>query len=188
MDNSVIWKIIDKYFEGNPQSLVRHHVESYNDFMKNGIFRIFKEKNPVVLKTRFDESIDDYRSQCHMYMGGKDGSRVYFGKPVIYDENDNVHYMYPNEARLRNMTYGMTIHYDIEIEFFTILEEGERPILLGGQGKEIYAPDEADDQHISFENYKEKPNTEDALNATEMAELVDDMAADKATTKGGEAR
>ena len=31
-------------FENNPQSLVRHHTESYNDFFKNGIFQIFKEK------------------------------------------------------------------------------------------------------------------------------------------------
>lgn len=25
--------------------------------------------------------------------------------------------MYPNEARLRNMTYGVTIHYDVDVEF-----------------------------------------------------------------------
>jgi hypothetical protein len=30
--------------------------------------------------------------------------------------------MYPNEARLRNMTYGITIHYDVEIEFIKLLE------------------------------------------------------------------
>ena len=49
MENSDIWKIIDKYFEDNPQSLVRHHVESYNDFFNNGIKQIFKEKNPINL-------------------------------------------------------------------------------------------------------------------------------------------
>ena len=59
MENSDIWKIIDKYFEDNPQSLVRHHVESYNDFFKNGIFQIFKEKNPIQINTRFDEKLDD---------------------------------------------------------------------------------------------------------------------------------
>ena len=32
MDNSAIWNVINKYFEENPQSLVRHHTESYNDF------------------------------------------------------------------------------------------------------------------------------------------------------------
>ena len=51
MENSTIWKIINKYFEENPQCLVRHHIESYNDFFKNGIFQIFKEKNPLIIQT-----------------------------------------------------------------------------------------------------------------------------------------
>ena len=131
MDSSTVWKIINKYFEDNPQSLVTHHIESYNDFFRNGIFQIFKEKNPIKISTRFDKDLNEYRSQCIMYFGGKDGSKVYFGKPVIYDDKDNSHYMFPNEARLRNMTYGMTIHYDIEIEFITILEDGETPNIIG---------------------------------------------------------
>jgi len=130
MDNIAVWKVLDKYFEDNPQCLVRHHIESYNDFFKHGIFQIFNEKNPVKLQTRYDSNIDDYRSQCIMYFGGKDGSKIYFGKPVIYDDN-NAHFMYPNEARLRNMTYGITVHYDVEIEFIDILEEGEMPTIVG---------------------------------------------------------
>ena len=130
MDNTTVWKVINRYFEDNPQSLVRHHVESYNDFFKQGIFQIFNEKNPVKIQTRYDASIDEYRTQCIMYFGGKDGSKIYFGKPVIYDDN-NAHFMYPNEARLRNMTYGITIHYDVEVEFIDILEEGELPIMVG---------------------------------------------------------
>lgn len=130
MDNSAIWKIIDKYFENNPQSLVRHHTESYNDFFKNGIFQIFKEKNPITLSTMYDEKSGEYRHQCKIYMGGKNGDKIYFGKPVIYDDN-NAHYMFPNEARLRNMTYGMTIHYDVEIEFTDIIDENEPARLVG---------------------------------------------------------
>ena len=132
MDNSTVWKVINKYFEDNPQSLVRHHIESYNDFFKNGIFQIFKEKNPISILTRYDEKIDDHRSKCIMYFGGKNGDKIYFGKPVIYDENDS-HFMFPNEARLRNMTYGMTIHYDIDIEFIDILEDGENPYVIGAE-------------------------------------------------------
>ena len=120
MDNSTIWKIIDSHFKNNPQSLVRHHTESYNDFFKNGIYKIFKEKNPVRISSQFDHKHNNYRSQCLMYFGGKDGSKVYFGKPVIADSG-NTHYMFPNEARLRNMTYSMTVHYDIDIEFIDIL-------------------------------------------------------------------
>lgn len=130
MDNETTWKIINKYFEDNPQSLVRHHTESYNDFFKQGIFQIFKEKNPVRIQTRFDEDLNDYRSQCMLYFGGKNGDKIYYGKPVIYDDN-NSHFMYPNEARLRNMTYGITIHYDVEVEFIDILQEGENPSIVG---------------------------------------------------------
>ena len=136
MDNSTTWKIINTYFQDNPQCLVRHHIESYNDFFKNGIYQIFKERNPVSILTRYDEDIDDHRSKCIMYFGGKNGDKIYFGKPIIYDDNES-HFMFPNEARLRNMTYGMTIHYDIDIEFIDILEDGEAPTVIGEDILEI---------------------------------------------------
>jgi DNA-directed RNA polymerase beta subunit len=160
MDTEKIWKIINTYFEDNPQSLVAHHLDSYNDFFKNGIFQIFKEKNPVSLSSVYDESLKDFKHQCNMYLGGKDGSRIYFGKPVIYDEKQ-AHYMFPNEARLRNMTYGMTIHYDIEVEFIDLLSEGESPnIVTGGDITNSLTEDNETETHYGgqttqhFQNFK----------------------------------
>ena len=115
MDKNFVWNIIDKHFAENPQSLVRHHVESFDDFYKHSIYKIFKEKNPITIVSKYDESIGEYRSKCNMYIGGKNGDRIHFAKPVIYDSNS--HYMFPNEARLRNMTYAMTIHVDVDLEF-----------------------------------------------------------------------
>ena len=158
MDNSTTWKLIDKYFDNNPQSLVRHHTESYNDFFKRGIFQIFKERNPLEIKTKYDDSIDDYRSKCIMHFGGKNGDKIYFGKPVIYDD-DNSHYMFPNEARLRNMTYGMTIHYDIEIEYIDILEDGQEPQLVGPD--ELFSTTTSDNGE-EFKNIKELSKIEEA--------------------------
>ena len=130
MDNATVWKIIDTYFHDNPQALVKHHIDSYNDFFKTSIYQIFKEKNPVRIHSRQDPKTKEYMSRCDLYMGGKNGNKIYFGKPVINDDN-NAHYMFPNEARLRNMTYGMTIHYDIDVEFVDILRPGEMPTIIG---------------------------------------------------------
>ena len=44
----ITWKIIDKYFKDNTHCLVRHHLETYNDFFDEGIQSIFKEKNPII--------------------------------------------------------------------------------------------------------------------------------------------
>jgi len=113
----ISWKIIHKYFTDNPNNLVNHHLESYNDFFNGGINRIFNENNPIRFIEREDESEpDSQRNECMLYLGGKDGSKIYLGKPIIYDDNHS-HFMYPNDARLRNMTYGTTVHYDVDVDF-----------------------------------------------------------------------
>jgi DNA-directed RNA polymerase II subunit RPB2 len=122
MDN-ISWKIIDTYFNDNPDNLVKHHLDSYNDFFSNGIIRVFKENNPIRFIEReeiIQESSNNKKKQnvneILLYLGGKDGKNIYFGKPIIYDDNSKrVHYMYPNDARLRNMWYGTTIHYDVDV-------------------------------------------------------------------------
>jgi len=122
----ISWKIIDKYFKNNPYNLVAHHLDSYNDFFNTGIYQIFRENNPVRFIEREDKQNpgNEKRNQSFLYLGGKKGDKIYFGKPIIYDDN-RVHYMYPNDARLRNMTYGITIHYDVDVDFIFYVN-GER--------------------------------------------------------------
>jgi DNA-directed RNA polymerase beta subunit len=135
MDSNTLWRIINKYFEDNPNYLVSHHLESYNDFFKKDIFEIFKNKNPIQIVSAEKETDKGvYKHRCNLYLGGRDGRRLYFGKPMIHDgdgDSRGSHYMYPNEARLRNMTYAMTVHYDVEVEFVDILEPGEDPYIVG---------------------------------------------------------
>ena len=42
--------------------------------------------------------------------------------------------MYPNEARLRNMTYGFTIHYDVELKIRILIDKED-----GSTGKNKYS-------------------------------------------------
>jgi len=123
-------QLIDRYFTDNPVNLVAHHLDSYNDFIEKGIPRIIAENNPVrFMEPRSADESDDKRqlNECRVYLGGKDGSKIYYGKPVIYDEH-RTHYMYPNDARMRNMTYGITIHYRVDIEFISYLSDGTQSI------------------------------------------------------------
>ena len=195
MDHSTLWKIINRQFEDNPQSLVTHHIESYNDFFKNGIYQIFKEKNPLIISSNYDESIDDYRYQCIMYFGGKDGSKIHFGKPVIYDDA-NSHYMFPNEARIRNMTYGMTVHYDVDVEFVRILKPGEEPITIGlenvielSKGGEIqiehnYLEEQAEYLQQKAGNFKETGS----FDIAEIKKNLDEMDGGAKTSKPSTAK
>ena len=133
--NEISWKIIDKYFTDNPNNLVAHHLESYNEFFNNGIYRIFKENNPIRFIEREEDktsSKNDSRNECLLYLGGKEGNKIYFGKPIIYDEDTgrNAHYMYPNDARLRNMTYGTTIHYDVDVDFIYYEDEERKEVSI----------------------------------------------------------
>jgi DNA-directed RNA polymerase II subunit RPB2 len=124
--NNISWNIIHRYFKDNPYNLVSHHIDTYNDFFSRGIYQIFLENNPIRIIEKIkdkDDSSNKNLSECVLYMGGKTANKIYFGKPIIYDDANssglnetNIHYMYPNDARLRNMTYGFTIHYDVDID------------------------------------------------------------------------
>ena len=131
IDSATRWGIIESYFRDIPQALVQHQVDSYDDFFDHGIYQMFREKNPMVFETDYDDTIQMYRQTCKLYLGGKDGTKIHIGKPTIHEKGRGK-YMFPNEARLRNMTYAKTVHYDIDVEFTRVLREGEEPSMMQG--------------------------------------------------------
>lgn len=126
--DNISWKVLDTYFEQNPYHLVAHHLDSYNLFFKSKLKKIMKDNNPFrfIEKTSKKES-DEPPFECMMYMGGYEGDRYHFSKPLIYDDDqgEDVKYMYPNLARVRDMTYGINIYYDIVVDF-VYHEAGEK--------------------------------------------------------------
>ena len=171
-NSNISWKILNTYFNDNPNFLINHHLQSYNDFFDKGINQLLKEKNPIHFfknqekitmdhETKYVDELDksddpkaityeemkeiypnkqeeeydriwmncrnkgytktttinEYRYQARMYIGGKNGDKLYYGKPIIYNSDKNDRFMYPNEARLKNFTYAFTIHYDVDIEY-----------------------------------------------------------------------
>jgi DNA-directed RNA polymerase beta subunit len=145
--DAIQWDIIDKYFEYDEQALVKHHIASYNLFMKDGISKILRDENPISLEFKDSNSERNnlaapIQYKCTLHLGGLDGSKVYYGKPIIYDydedapvdESEFKHYMYPNEARLRNMTYSTTLRVDVDVELVYPNPEYEPPAPGSGSG------------------------------------------------------
>jgi DNA-directed RNA polymerase II subunit RPB2 len=114
------WNVIHNYFNNNSNYLTKHHLDSFNDFLVNKIPQTFKQYNPQILYKEYDKSLERYKYEVNIYYGGKTGDKIYISKPIIYKETPEgtlKKQMYPNEARLRNLTYGSNIFCDIELEY-----------------------------------------------------------------------
>ena len=106
------WYILDEYFKTS-YFLTKHHLDSYNDFVSNKLINTIRVLNPfLVLKGKGT----DNEHEINVYIGGKDAKEVYINKPTIF-ENGEQRPMYPNEARLRDMTYKSDIYAEIIVEY-----------------------------------------------------------------------
>jgi DNA-directed RNA polymerase II subunit RPB2 len=123
------FNMIDQYFK--EKSLVHHHIESYNRFYDHEIKHVLNDLNPMLF------SVDNDMLQMKLYFGGKDMNKLFFGKPTIY-EDDQMKLLYPNEARLRNITYASSLHCDIEIEFIDRSSPSDLPQKVKTEIKSYY--------------------------------------------------
>jgi DNA-directed RNA polymerase II subunit RPB2 len=114
------WTIIDSYFRDNSNYLVKHHLDSYNDFIGKKIPLILQQYNPQIHVKELIPETDLYKYETHVSFGGEDGTEVFIGKPVIYSESTgspDMRQMYPNEARLKNLTYAAHIMCNVSIKY-----------------------------------------------------------------------
>ncbi len=114
--------VLNKYFESYNTFLTNHHIDSYENFVFHELPKFIQSQNPInVLLDRFEtdekEIIHEYRYNVNMYIGGKSGKDITISPPTIsLDSNKTIRRMFPNEARLRNLTYAATISTDIYVE------------------------------------------------------------------------
>ncbi len=124
------WTVINSYFRDTPNYLVRHHIESYNDFIQNKIPTIMKAVNKNGKNTFFifDKEDKTISYEIDVYFGGKNYDNYKIAKPTVKSFPDgNVKQLFPNEARLKNLTYGADFFFGVDVDFS--IKKGDNYIL-----------------------------------------------------------
>lgn len=109
------WSVLDEYFKTN-YFLTKHHLDSYNDFILNKLPNTIRVLNPFVIIKNQDNGITTH--EINVYIGGINGDEIFINKPTVI-ENGEQRLMYPNEARLKDMTYKSEIYANILVKYIT---------------------------------------------------------------------
>ena len=121
------WKVINSYFKEYPDWQAQYQIDIYNDFINNRIPLAFKNKNhdSVII---FDKEDPELAYRVDIYLGGKTSNKYKLCPPSIMDHTTGkMRPMYPNEARLKNLSYSFDIFYDIDVE--VTMKKGENIII-----------------------------------------------------------
>ena len=121
MNDSETWSVIESYFENKHlHQLVKHQIESYNDFIQNQIKKTIEMFNPLVIRSHQDymKEHKKYRLQIIIHF-----ENVSLFRPEIHENNGATKLMFPNDARLRNFTYNSNMTLDLNIEY--VIWKGE---------------------------------------------------------------
>ncbi|RHZ50840.1 hypothetical protein Glove_490g40 [Diversispora epigaea] len=95
------WKVISSFFE--KRGIVRQQLDSYDEFIQNGLQDIIEQNKEVVLMHA--EGVDNKgRRICKRLRVEFDV--LLFSRPTITESDGSVIRLYPQEARLRNLTYA----------------------------------------------------------------------------------
>jgi DNA-directed RNA polymerase II subunit RPB2 len=113
-DTSVSHNIIETYFEKKHLSrLVRHQIESYNQFVSEQIKETIQMFNPVLIHSEHDKDENTGLYSLELIVTF-DNLQIY--RPQIHENNGATKIMFPQEARLRNFTYASAMSIDVNIK------------------------------------------------------------------------
>ena len=109
------YNLIESYFDGKHlERLVRHQLESYNNFVNYQIQKTIQMFNPVIVRSEndYNESKDKYFLEVFINFTN---FKLY--PPQIHENNGATKTMLPQEAKIRNFTYASTMTVDINIKY-----------------------------------------------------------------------
>lgn len=113
--NESNWTVIESYFKNSHlHQLVKHQLDSYNDFIQNQMFKTITMFNPLIIRSPHDyfAEYNKYRLEIHIEF-----ENLCMYRPEIHENNGSTKLMFPNNARLRNFTYTSEMTLDLKIKY-----------------------------------------------------------------------
>jgi DNA-directed RNA polymerase beta subunit len=109
------WDIIESYFSGHHlERLVRHQIESYNNFIEYQTIKTIEMFNDVNIKSEQDLDPVSGKHRLELFISFSNFSLY---RPQIHENNGATKLMFPQEVRSRNFTYASAMTIDINIKF-----------------------------------------------------------------------
>ena len=109
------WTIIESYFKGQHlDQLVRHQLESYNNFISYQITKTIEMFNPVHIASEHDYDTKTGKYALEIFVTFEN---FHLHRPQIHENNGATKLMFPQEARLRNFTYASVMNVDMKIKY-----------------------------------------------------------------------
>jgi len=116
------WTIIGSYFKDHHLlRLVRHQIESYNNFVGYQIIKTIEMFNPVHIASEQDYDPESKKYALEIFITFEN---FHIYRPQIHENNGAIKLMFPQEARLRNFTYASAMTIDINIKYVIRTSKG----------------------------------------------------------------
>jgi DNA-directed RNA polymerase II subunit RPB2 len=114
------WAVVGSYFDQNKEdAVVKHVIDSYNDFILRKLDQIIEGFNPVNIYHKYIPEKSSFENQLIINI-----KNPVLTKPMINEKDGSVKVMTPNDARQRSYTYAGTLYVDVDIN--TAVVKGDK--------------------------------------------------------------
>jgi len=164
LDRDILY---NSYF--TKDKLVHHHLNSFNDFIDRGLQKVIKEVG--IIETNIENT--------YVKLG-----KIYVEKPVVREADGSIEKLYPNDARLRNLTYAAPVKLEMTIvegeteKEPVVAEIGTMPIMLMSKVCNLYGM--SPNEMISYGEDPMDPGGYFVVNGSERVIItLEDLAPNK---------
>jgi DNA-directed RNA polymerase II subunit RPB2 len=109
------WDALDAFFGDDPYYMTRHHIDSYDRFIGGGIANTLRNMKPITLLQEHPPG-SGKKVEVKIFVGPNE---VKVDMPNVADAGAgaSARPLFPNEARLRDLTYAVNVYADVRVEY-----------------------------------------------------------------------